>query len=141
MLSGECRRSVDHAHRDRIYLIHSSSTFNSRYTVWPSLSKNHVAGNSQECTSGLRRYVNIFFSLSKVPTIELLSKLHKTGCKLFWRKKKVTRQTGLFPRHILCKMQKQKNSQGSCSRKPWAQPVMDSTATSGPSAPVVHCRF
>ena len=34
----------------------SSSTFKFKiHTVWPSLSKNHDAGNSQECTSGLRR--------------------------------------------------------------------------------------
>ena len=42
-----------------------------------------------------------------------LSKL-KIATSSFGRKKNFTRQTALFPSHILCKMQKQKNSHGSC---------------------------
>jgi hypothetical protein len=83
--------------------------------------------------------LNLFISLGKVPTIELLSKLHKTGYELFWRKKNFTGH--VVPKAHSLQNEKQKNSQGSCSRKPWAPPVMDSTATFGPSAPVVHCRF
>jgi len=40
----------------------------------------------------------------------------KNGYKLFWREKTLLDrpQTALFPSHILRKMQKQNNSQGSC---------------------------
>jgi hypothetical protein len=59
----------------------------------------------------------------------------KTGPSSFGGRKYFTGQTALFPSNILRKMQKQKNSQGS-PWKPWAPPVMASTATSGLPAPV-----
>ena len=85
MLSGECRRWTTH-NPHRIYLIHSSSTFKfkiHRLAISFQKPRRREFPGMHVRPSPL----NIFISLSKVPTIELLSKLHKTGYKLFWRKK------------------------------------------------------
>jgi hypothetical protein len=68
-----------------------------------------------------------------------LSKLKPTPSS-FGGKENFTGQTALLPSYILCKMQKQKNSQGSRMETIGAG-GQDSTAASGPSAPVVYSHF
>ena len=68
-----------------------------------------------------------------------LSKL-KPATSSFGGKENFTGHTALFPRYILCKMQKQKTHK-EVAWKLCMPLVMDSTATSGPSAPIVHCRL
>ena len=68
-----------------------------------------------------------------------LSKL-KPAPSSFGGKETFIGQTALLPSYILCKMQKQKNSQGSRMETMGAG-GQDSTAASGPSAPVVYGHF
>jgi len=69
-----------------------------------------------------------------------VSKL-KPAPSSFGGEKNFTGQTALFPaKYILRKMQQQKNSQGSRMETMGAG-GQDSTAASGPSAPIVHSHF